>query len=82
MNVSRLWRAVLLALLATALQLSGCSSTPSDQAPLSTGEALYKEAREEMDSGNFAAAIKTLARVEGLAAGSCWRSRLCWTWPT
>ena len=37
---------------------------------MSTGEALYKEAREEMDSGNFAAAIKTLARVEGLAAGS------------
>ncbi|MDZ7590976.1 MAG: outer membrane protein assembly factor BamD [Rubrivivax sp.] len=70
MTVSLLWRAVFVALLAMALQLSGCSSTPSDQTPLSTAEALYKEAREEIDSGNFAAAIKTLERVEGLAAGS------------
>jgi outer membrane protein assembly factor BamD len=70
MTVSLPWRAVLVALLAMALQLSGCSSTPSDQAPLNTAEALYKEAREEIDSGNFAAAIKTLERVEGLAAGS------------
>jgi outer membrane protein assembly factor BamD len=31
---------------------------------------LYKEAREDMDSGSYERAIKTLERVEGLAAGS------------
>lgn len=70
MTVSLLWRAVLPALLAVALQLSGCASAPSDESPLTTAEALYKEARDDMDSGNFAPAIKKLERVEGLAAGS------------
>ena len=70
MTVSLLWRAVLLALLAVVLPLAGCSSTPSDQAPQTTAELLYKDARDEIDSGNYAAAAKTLERVEGLAAGS------------
>jgi len=37
---------------------------------MTTAEQLYKDAREDMDSGNYANAIKTLERVEGLAAGS------------
>ncbi len=70
MTVSLIWRAVLLAVVAASVQLSGCSSTPKDQAPMATAEQLYKDAREDMDSGNYASAIKSLERVEGLAAGS------------
>jgi outer membrane protein assembly factor BamD len=51
------------------LLLSGCSTTKDDLAS-GTAERLYKEAREDMDSGSFERAIKTLERVESLAAGS------------
>ncbi|MDP1901267.1 MAG: outer membrane protein assembly factor BamD [Rubrivivax sp.] len=70
MTVSLIWRAALWALLALSLQLAGCSSTPKDESAPSTAERLYKEAREDMDSGSYERAIKTLERVEGLAAGS------------
>jgi outer membrane protein assembly factor BamD len=70
MTVSLIWRAALWALLALSLQLAGCSSTPKDETAPGTAERLYKEAREDMDSGSFERAIKTLERVEGLAAGS------------
>jgi outer membrane protein assembly factor BamD len=70
MTVSLMWRAALVALLAMCLQLVGCSSTPKDENPSNQAEALYKEAREDMESGSYERAIKTLERVEGLAAGS------------
>ena len=58
--------ALLLALILTA----GCASTPKDETPTGTAERLYKDAREDMDAGSFDRAIKSLERVEGLAAGS------------
>jgi outer membrane protein assembly factor BamD len=63
-------RAALLSLLALCLQLSGCSSTPKDESSTATAERLYKEAREDWESGSYERAIKTLERVEGLAAGT------------
>jgi outer membrane protein assembly factor BamD len=65
-----MWRTALLALLAVSLQLAGCGSAPKDEPAASTAERLYKEAREDMDAGSYERAIKSLERVEGLAAGS------------
>lgn len=59
--------------LVTALALSllaGCSSTPKDEPAATTAERLYKEARDDMAAGSYERAIKSLERVEGLAAGS------------
>ena len=70
MTVSLIWRTALWALLAVALQLAGCSSTNKDETSSGSAERLYKEAKEDMDSGSYDRAIKTLERVEGLAAGS------------
>ena len=65
-----MWRTALVSLLALALQLSGCSTPQKDESASATAERLYKDARDDMDSGSFDRAIKTLERVEGLAAGS------------
>jgi len=65
-----IWRTALVALLAVSLQLAGCGSTPKDDTPAGSAERLYKDAREDMESGSYERAIKTLERVEGLAAGS------------
>lgn len=71
MTVSLMWRMALVGLLAATLQLAGCGSTPSkDEAPETTAERLYKEARDDMESGSYDRAIKSLERVESLAAGS------------
>jgi outer membrane protein assembly factor BamD len=70
MTVSLTWRPALLALLVVALQLGGCSTTSKDESSAGSAERLYKDAREDMDSGSYERAIKTLERVEGLAAGS------------
>ncbi len=70
MIVSLMWRAALVAMLAVCLQLVGCSSTPKDGNPSDQAATLYKDAREDMDAGSYERAIKTLERVEGLAAGS------------
>ena len=71
MTVTLMWRAALVGLLAATLQLAGCGSTPSkDEAPEATAERLYKDARDDMESGSYERAIKTLERVESLAAGS------------
>ena len=70
MTVSLMWRAALVALLASSLQLTGCSSTPKDESAETTAERLYKEARDDMESGSYDRAIKSLERVESLAAGS------------
>ena len=64
------WRTVLPALVAVALQLGGCSTTNKNESAQSTADRLYKDAKEDMDSGSYDRAIKTLERVEGLAAGS------------
>ena len=70
MTVSLVWRPALLALLAATLQLAGCGSTPRDESAGATVDRLYKDAKEDADSGSYDRAIKTLERVEGLAAGS------------
>jgi outer membrane protein assembly factor BamD len=70
MTVSLMWRAALVGLLALTLQLAGCGSTPKDESSETTAERLYKEAREDMESGSYERAIKSLERVESLAAGS------------
>ncbi len=70
MTVTLTWRAALLALLAVALQLSGCSTTNKDEPAQSSAERLYKDAKDDLNSGAYDRAIKTLERVEGLAAGS------------
>lgn len=70
MTVSQMWRVALAGLLVACLQLAGCGSTPKDESPDATAERLYKEARDDMESGSYERAIKTLERVESLAAGS------------
>ena len=70
MTVSTGWRAALLAVMAALSLLAGCGSKPRDESPTGTAERLYKEARDDMDAGSYERAIKSLERVEGLAAGS------------
>jgi outer membrane protein assembly factor BamD len=64
------WRLALLSALMAALQLSGCASATKEESPDTTAERLYKEARDDIESGTYERAIKTLERVESLAAGS------------
>jgi len=65
-----IWRAALLVLLAVTLPLAGCESAPKDEPTTTTAERLYKDAQEDIESGSYERAVKTLTRVEGLAAGS------------
>ena len=59
------------AVVAVALAFAACSSTPKDD-PNSTAaiEKLYADAKDDMASGSYDKAIKTLERVEGRAAGT------------
>jgi outer membrane protein assembly factor BamD len=52
------------------LLLGGCSTTSKDESAQTTADRLYKDAKDDMESGSYDRAIKTLERVEGLAAGS------------
>ena len=61
---------MLASLLAVGVLLGACSSPQRDLRPDATAEKLYREARDEIDSGGYDRAIKLLERVEGLAAGS------------
>jgi outer membrane protein assembly factor BamD len=66
------WRcAAMTAATAAVLGLAACSSAPKEdpnsQANL---EKLYAEAKEDMLSGSYDRAIKTLERIEGRAAGT------------
>jgi len=70
MTVSKMWRAVPYVLLASVLVLGGCGSTKKTESPNATAERLYKEARDDAESGGYDRAIKALERVEGLAAGT------------
>ncbi len=81
MTVLHVWRSTAACLLVLGLALAGCSSdkTPPPAAPgqqagasgLPPGvEQLYADAKSDMASGAWDAAIKTLERVEGRAAGT------------
>jgi outer membrane protein assembly factor BamD len=58
-------------LMAFALGMSGCGSTakedPNSQAAL---DKLYADAKEDLSSGSYDRAIKSLERIEGRAAGT------------
>ena len=53
-----------------ALAVSGCSSTPKEESANANAERLYKDAKDDAESGSYERAIKSLERVEGLAAGT------------
>ncbi len=56
--------------LSAMLALAGCSSTPKDGTSANQADRLYREARDDIASGAYDRAIKSLERVEGLAAGT------------
>ncbi len=70
MTVSLMWRPAAGAVFVALLVLGGCGSTPKNESPNATAERLYKDAKEDAESGSYERAIKSLERVEGLAAGS------------
>ena len=53
-----------------ALSTVSCSSPPKNETPDATAERLYREARDDIEAGSYDRAIKSLERVEGLAAGT------------
>ncbi len=55
---------------AATLLVAGCSTPKRDESAGATAERLYREARDDMAAGSYDRAIKTLERVEGLAAGA------------
>jgi outer membrane protein assembly factor BamD len=57
-------------LLAVALGLGACGSTPKDETAGMSIEKLYSEAREEANAGSYERAIKLYERLEGRAAGT------------
>ncbi|MBL8326634.1 MAG: outer membrane protein assembly factor BamD [Rubrivivax sp.] len=57
-------------LAAAACALAGCSSPPKNESPDIAADRLYREARDDMETGAYDRATKTLERVEGLAAGT------------
>ena len=61
-----LWGALGLA----ALFATGCSSPPRNESPENAAERLYREAHDDIEAGGYDRAIKSLERVEGLAAGT------------
>ncbi len=80
MTVFHVWRPTA-ALLLVGLALAGCSTKPKDPPPAPPGQVsptgvppgvneLYAQAKEDMASGAWDSAIKTLERVEGRAAGT------------
>jgi len=71
MTLYSLWRcAAPVLLMFTALQLAGCGTDPKDGLAGKTAEKLYRDAKDEMESGGYERATKSLERVEGLAAGT------------
>ena len=55
---------------ALALTLAGCSSTKEDPSSDASLNKLYKEAKEDLDSGSYDRAIKSFEKIEGRAAGT------------
>lgn len=72
MTVFRVWRRCgAIAPLVLAALLAACGSTPkSDDNSTQAVERLYADAKDDMASGSYDSAIKTLERVEGRAAGT------------
>ncbi len=62
--------AVLLGAAGLTFALVGCNSTPPASSPNATAETLYADAKADLNSGNYEAAIKTFERVEGRGAGT------------
>ncbi len=59
------------AIIGLALAFAACSSTPKEDPNSSAAvEKLYADAKDDMASGSYDKAIKTLERVEGRAAGT------------
>ena len=71
MSLLKPWRpwALLGPLLFSSL-LAGCSSDPKRDDSREAVDKLYAEARDDMSSGSYERAIKTLERIEGRAAGT------------
>lgn len=59
-----------LAALVVAAMLAACSTTPPPSTPAAAAEALYREARADIEAGAFERAAQILGRIEALAAGS------------
>lgn len=57
-------------LMLAALVLAGCGSEPKDDLSGKTAEKLYRDAKDDIESGAYDRATKALERVEGLAAGT------------
>jgi outer membrane protein assembly factor BamD len=81
MTVLHVWRSSAAVLLMLGLALAGCSTKPQQpgqppgQPPAATSAApgvdqLYAQAKDDMASGAWDSAIKTLERIEGRAAGT------------
>ncbi len=56
--------------LAAALTLAGCNTTPVDATAGWSPNKLYSEARDEREAGNFEKAITLYEKLEGRAAGT------------
>lgn len=69
MRMSRL-SSVPLALVAAALLMQGCSSTPKDETANWSPNKIYSEAQDERNSGNFDKAVVLYEKLEGRAAGT------------
>ena len=61
---------IVTALLAASLLATGCSSTPEDKTAGWTTDRIYAEARDELNSGGYDAAVPLLEKLEGRAAGT------------
>jgi outer membrane protein assembly factor BamD len=57
-------------LLAAAVLLAACGSTPPDETAQWSAEKLYAEAKDEMSTGNYERAARLFERLEGRAAGT------------
>lgn len=55
---------------AAALLIAGCSSNPADKTAGWSPNKIYAEAKDEMDSNNFDAAVGLYEKLEGRAAGT------------
>lgn len=69
-GVRQVTRWVMVAAAVGTLALAGCGSSPRDDRSEGSAERLYREARDDIDSGAYDRAIKTLERIEGLSAGT------------
>ena len=61
---------IVTALLAASLLATGCSSTPEDKTAGWTTDRIYAEARDELNSGGYDAAVPLYEKLEGRAAGT------------